>query len=827
MSMRKNLFLVLLCFLSVSLVGLAQPGPGSVNGMGNLQKNGKIKGRLIDGDSKVPMEYANVAIYKQGDGTLVTGGIGDVNGAFEIGNIPYGVYYVEANFIGYDKTMINDIKISPDKAVINLGDILLKPITEQLGTVEVVADRDRIQYKIDKKVINVSQDINAAGGTAVDVLQNTPSVDVDIEGNVSLRGSSNFTVLIDGKPSVLSGSDALKQIPSSAIQNIEIITNPSVKYDPDGVGGIINLVMKKNIISGFDGIVNVNVGTGDKYRSDMTLNYKTKKYNLSFGANWNDNTFHGKMNSERETWGNDTTTYLITNGKRNFSRNGYEFKGGMDYFLTEKTSVTVGGSVGHYGFEQTGGGKTHNYTIPADLDVYSNQISNGNRSGNYVSADASFSSKFDNEGNHKLEGSFNYRHRTGSSYDTDDEFLTDQNYVKTGGYLSRVRSTDDETDDEYRFKLDYTKPLADGGKFEAGLQSRIERSPENYIFENWDEASGTWENNDLYTSSMGFKRDIHAAYTTFSSSLGGFQYMVGLRGEYTNRQITHTKATEAYKINRADLFPSMHVSYNLPNEAQLMASYSRRINRPHGRDLDPFRSYMDKYTIRTGNPALKPEYTDSYELNYMHKFKKGSFLSVEGFYRATNNLISQVQTVGTDGIYYLSTTNMNNDYSLGTEVMGNIDIVKWLQVNTSFSLYDYRLKGQLNGASIDRESTNYTARLNTTVKFPDASRMQLMASYSGPTVSAQGDRSGMFFTNLSYRKDFMKRKLSVTASVRDIFGSMKMESNSYGDNFRSHFNMKRESRVFELTLSYKINNYKMDKNQNMENRDDNSFDDAY
>jgi len=285
----KNLLILLLLILSAVGTVFSQVPPAvNAGGMSNLTKNGKIKGKIIDAESKTPMEYANVAIYNKRDSKLVSGGIADGAGVFEISELPFGAYYVEANFIGFEKTTIDNIKIIPNSTTVDMGTIELAASSKEIGTVDVVAERNRIEYKIDKKVINVSQDINAAGGTAVTVLENTPSVEVDIDGNVSLRGSSSFTVLIDGRPSILSGSDALKQIPSSAIENIEIITNPSVKYDPDGMAGIINIVMKKNILAGFNGILNVNAGTGKKYGTDLTLNYKTKKYNLFFGANWNE-----------------------------------------------------------------------------------------------------------------------------------------------------------------------------------------------------------------------------------------------------------------------------------------------------------------------------------------------------------------------------------------------------------------------------------------------------------------------------------------------------------------------------------------------------------
>lgn len=314
---------------------------------------------------------------------------------------------------------------------------------------------------------------------------------------------------------------------------------------------------------------------------------------------------------------------------------------------------------------------------------------------------------------------------------------------------------------------------------------------------------------------MYFKEDIHSIYSTYSGNLKAIQFMLGLRGEYNKRSIDHSKADKPYTLNRFDVFPSAHFSYELVNKSQFMTSYSRRINRPDGRDLDPFPSYMNQYTIRTGNPDLKPEYTDSYEFSYMRKFGD-SFVSLETFYRTTNDLMTR-NTKVIDGISYMSTENLNRDYSLGGEIMGNITVNKWLLVNTSFTLYNYKLKGELDGKSIDKQSTNYSGRLNATVKFSPDSRLQLTGFYRGPSVTAQGDNKSMTFTNLAYRQDFMKKKLSATLSVRDLLGTAHFEGTSVGDNFKSTFRMTREPRVVMLTLSYKINNYKMEQGPKEEN----------
>ena len=809
--MRKILNVLLMLTLAATSVFAQLPSAVKPEGATGLPKNGKITGKIIDAESKSPMEYANVAIYRKQDSKLVTGGISNAAGSFEVGNLPFGDYYMEAVFIGFKKTIVKDIKILPTALTVNVGTVPLAVSSHQISDVNVVAERNRIEYKIDKKVINVANDINASGGTAVTALENTPSVEVDIDGNVSLRGSTSFTVLIDGRPSVLSGSDALRQIPSSAIQNIEIITNPSVKYDPDGMAGIINVVMKKNVLSGLNGIVNANIGTGKKYGTDLMLNYKKKKYNVFFGGNWSDETNYGTMKASRQSFSNDTINYLTTNGRRDMTRGGRQLKGGLDYYLSDKTTVTVSSQLGNYNFDSFGGGNIHNYQQPGPIDVYSVQNNVSSRSGNYVTADASFQTKFDKTGMHKLEGSFNYRNRDGLDNENDDEFLANSSFVKTTEYLTRVVTSDNSNSNDYRMKLDYSLPLNGGAKFEAGLQSRIEDEKDNFYFKNFDKTTNSFINNPLFTSNLDYKEAIHSAYSTYSGKLLGIEYLLGLRGEYNKRTTVDSGATnQTYSLDRFDLFPSAHFSYQMADENQLMASYSRRINRPDGHDLDPHPNYMNQYAIRIGNPKLKPEYTDSYEFSYMRKFGT-SFLSLETFYRTTNDLMTRIQQMKSDNIIYMTMDNLNRDYSLGSELMGNFNLNKWLLINASFSLYDYQIKGQILGVSIDKKSTNYNGRLNATVKFSQASRVQLTGFYHGPSVSAQGDQKGMMFTNLAYRQDFLKNKLSATLSVRDLLGTARYQGTSYGTGFSSTFKMQREPRVVMLTLSYKINNYKIEK----------------
>jgi outer membrane receptor protein involved in Fe transport len=760
---------------------------------------------VLDGATNTPLEFANVAVYSIPDSSLVTGSITNQNGVFEITGIAEGEYYLEANFIGFNPVLIDEVVLDKENSQIDLGRIEINPSTVEIGGVDVIADKAQVEFKLDKKIVNVSQVISAIGGTAVDVLENTPSVQVDIEGNVSVRGSSNFTVLIDGRPSVLSGSDALRQIPSSALESIEIITNPSAKYEPDGMAGIINLVTKKNSLNGFSGIVNGSVGTGDKYRGDITLNYRTEKFKFTIGADWRDEINFGSMSSRRETLSNDTLSYINIDGSRNFNRQGHNFKSGIEWYLTPKSTLTLSGEIGKSDNSNSSLGQTHRFTSPATQNLFSVTDEMSRRQNDFYSLNLNFQHNFNNDG-HKLEAMAFYSGEEGSDVEEENERVADNQYQPTDQFIERVFTQESEEENEFRVKVDYTFPFSESGKVEAGMLSRLDSETESLTFEVFDEETGNWIIRDDFTSVTDFRRDIHAAYTTFSSSLGNLEFMAGLRGELTIREIKNTNFEDDATLNRFDLFPTFHTSYKIGKNQELMASYSRRINRPGGRDLDPNPTYYNRYTIRIGNPNLKPEYTDSYEIGALRRFGR-SYISLDGFHRITNNKIEGYETLEND-IFILRSDNFDRDFSTGVELTGNINFTEWLMVNASASMYQYKISGNFNGESFNRESTNWNGRMNTTLKFSDNSRFQVNAFYRGPSVSVQGETKAMFFSNLSYRHDFFNNKLTATVSVRDPLGTAKFERESYGPDFNSWFQWKREPRVVMLTLSYRINNFR-------------------
>ncbi len=788
-------------------LGLFAQRPG---GRGDMPADGKLSATVLEYGSEKPMGYANVVLFSLRDSSMVSGTVTAMDGSFALEKLPYGRYYLVGNFIGFKKEFVSDIKINPQKKTIDLGKIYLHSSTENLKAVVITAQKEHIEYQIDKKVVNVSQDIMAEGGTAVTALENTPSVQVDIDGNVSLRGSGSFTVLIDGRPSVLEGSDALQQIPASNIDQIEIITNPSAKYDPDGVAGIINVILKEKIEKGFNGVVNASVASNESKSLDFLLNYRYKKFNYFVGADYRDGKREGKRTTRNETLINDTTFYRNSFGDRGRGREGYGLRAGFDYYLSEMTSIGVQGRVGYYEFNGGGNSSLHQFTKPLSYDRYSISETTMNRSGNYYNATLNFQHKFDDLG-HQLDGSFYYRNRDGDDKDGQSEYASDKDWNIIDGNTYIIQSTEKDTDDEYRLKLDYTKPVGEEGKIEAGVQARIEDETEVYVFNNF--VASEWIEDTLFSNQMDFRRDIYSVYGIYQNKWHSFGYQLGLRGEYTYREIKNQKAEDPSLIDRWDYFPSLHLSKSFENKDQMLASYARRIDRPRGWYLDPFVSFMDQYNYRQGNPDLEPEYTDSYEVAYQKRLWE-SMISLEGYYRVTNNKITRIRTLQEDGTFMNTYENLNNDYSIGGELMINSDPFKWLNVTLSGNVFHYRLDGEIEGESVDAESLNWNGRFNAVIKLPKEIRLQINGMYYGPSVTAQGESEGFFMTNAAVKKDFFVRHLTATFSVRDIFSTGKHEMTTSGTNFYTYDYFDRDAPIFNLSLSWKISNYKREASRN-------------
>ncbi len=804
--MKKKLLTGVLIVCSFSMVAQTYRGRPD---MSDLPKEGVLTGSIKDMVSEKYVEYTTIAVYSHRDSSLVGGTISLPDGSFKIDNLPYGMFFLDASFVGYKTTRVTRILITPRKKSIDIGSIVIEPSSTSLEAVEVIAERPQIEYKIDKKVVTVDQNIVAAGETAVDVLENTPSVQVDIEGNVSLRGSSNFTVLIDGRPSVLEGNEALQQLPASTIQSIEIITNPSAKYDPEGSAGIINVIMKKQKLSGINGIVNASLSSNGSYGSDLLINLRKNRINYFIGGNYNVRSFGNTGYLEKRIFSADTF-FQVKNSRGSFNRDGARIRGGLEYQIDSRSTLGLSARLGRFSFGRSASSEEQQYYQPtADEGLYFIQDNDFNITRNSYELILDYQLKL-NENGHQLQTSVTYSDEssTENSNLKQDTVSSSWQLFGTPAYMERTLEDDGET--EFEAKIDYTLPFTEKSKFEAGYEAEYEGSSGKYRFQNYNNESDYWMENDSLFNDKDFSDIVHAVYAIYANGFEDlFDYQVGLRIENSDRLLVQNETDQRYGFNSWDFFPSVHISKSLPWNVQLQASYTRRIDRPRDRELDPFKTYMDPYTARVGNPALKPEYTNSYELNAQKTLKGNGFVALEFFHRQTSNLIDRYTVVDTlTRVSTFTYKNINRDYSTGAEAMVNIPITRWWIFNSSTSFYNYTLKDSTGSIDLDKSSFTWSARFNSMFRFKTGTQVQLMGFYRAPSITSQGDRKGFFFTNIGIRQELFNKKLTLSLRVRDILGMAKFEFTSSGEDFYQFNKMKRESQIISLSASYKINNYR-------------------
>ncbi|MBD3275830.1 MAG: TonB-dependent receptor [Candidatus Marinimicrobia bacterium] len=779
-------------------------------GAGNF--TGTITGAVVDSTSEKPMEYANVIVYSMRDSSQITGAITNNRGRFLLEDVPPGRFFVQVSFMGYGRKSIDSVMVSPRNPEVNLGEVRLPQTALASEEVTVEGERPPISYQIDKKVIDVASQPVAAAGTAIDVLETAPSIQVDIEGNVSLRGSGNFRVLIDGKPTVLDAQNALEQIPSSSIDNIEIITNPSARYSAEGTAGIINIVMKHNALEGMAGMVNVNAGANDKYGGELTLNYKDENYTATIGADYNRRIFNMDRTQRSETYQGDETFFVNSTGAGDFGRLSQGLRAGIEYNLTPNDVLTFNGRIGKWGmiFDQRQRYSEWNSGDINDVDIYTS-ITDRSLNSIFYSLSTDYIHQYAQDG-HELSGQFQYSLRE-SEEETTDELRPSENIINEGRLL-----TESGPEDEFRFKLDYVRPFSDTNKMEAGLQTDIEQADENTEFFNYDTLTSNYIRRDAFSNSALYEKNIGAAYAMYSGEAGKLGYQLGLRGEYTYRDITLPERNQNFNIDRFDYFPTLHSSYSFSGINQAMASYSRRIDRPRSWYLEPFETWTDAYNVRVGNPGLKPEYIDSYELGYQTRIL-GAMVSTEAYYRVTQNSIDRIQSVypseqvpefvdSNNNITLHSVQNVGTDYRLGMEFMTRFSPIPAWNINLTGSFFDYRIEGTLNGQDFSRSSFNWNARMSNSLELWNNGQIQLNAFYHSPSVSAQGEREGFIMTDLAVRQDFLDNSLSAIFQVRDLLGTANREFVTSGENFYRYNYMERESPVIMLTLRYNINNYR-------------------
>lgn len=781
--------------------------------------DGIISGRIIDAKSEVPMEYVAFKLYKASDSTLYSGIYTDAEGKFTFEQIPYGNYYGKIVFAEYNPELISDIKISTTVKVANLGTIRLRPVeTKALGEVKVVGQLDVLKAGIDKKVYNVGEDLSVKGGTANDVLNNIPSVEVNQEGGVTLRGDGAVTVLIDGRPSSISGGNGktlLDALPAGSIERIEVVTNPSAKYDPDGTFGIINIVLKKNKMRGFNGLITSTLGSGDLNggnvaEGSISLSYRNSKLNTfgSYSGRYLDGYRNNFSTLDREI----TSDSIIKLKQDRFGTDqnfGHTFRAGADFYLKPRNVLgfSVTGSIGER--NRTGDQWSKSSTGTDSLL----------RLWKRYSDDPSQQQNFDFNLNYKhdlKEDRGNWVVDLNQSLGSDNiqGFYFQQDYnadstVKAQAALDqRLFNKEKNNITSGQFDFTYLMPKKNA-RLETGVKTIIRQQSVNTYSETLDTLTSNYLEDTLSNFDYAYNEQIYSAYGIFGQQLKKFKYQVGLRVEKAYQIPELLSDTIRIVNDYFNIFPSAHIRYAFTEKSEISLSYSRRINRAQSADLNPFTSYADPYNLRRGNPYLQPEFIDSYDLGYSNERKLMNF-TTSVFYRHTTGVISRIKTFDANNVSTVSFANLDESHSVGAEAIFVIKPYKWwrntLSANANYTQYvDDNTTANWNVGGF-----NWNMKYSGTVEFwKRTASIQVNATYNGPRVTVQGVVQRRGPVDISAEKTFKEGKISVGMRVSDVFNRQGFYMTLDQPGIDQSMEFKWLTRRLYLTFSYKFGKIEM------------------
>lgn len=760
-----------------------------------------ISGSVRDSTTREPLEYATFMLYRSQDSSQVSGIASKQDGSFQLDSLKPGRYFARVNFLGYEMKTLTDLALNREKQKLNVGEILLA--SSGLTTDEVVVEGERlsVEYHVEKKVINVAKQNIAPTGTAADILAQAPSVSVDIEGNVKLRGSSNFTVMIDGRPSILEANDALQQIPSGTIDKIEIITNPSSRFSAEGTAGIINIIPLRRGAKEVSGLINARTSVDERRGADFTFTRPLGKIGLTVGGNIGTNRDPGESTSETRTTFEDVATTVKSEGTYVGKRDNYGLRGEIDIPIRDNNNLIVGARTGHYSFGRTSNLPTWEFNDQSAATAYSLERSSMEHGGWHTSAFANWKHRFP-EQDHTFAVDATYGGRDGSDNSNTEKF------ADTGALLSGIRSEESGLPSRrYEIKADYVRPFAENRKLEAGLSMQAGEFNSTNRTSLYDTAAGNYVEDSLFTNGTDFRRSLQAGYGMYSGEIKLFEYQVGLRGEYLDRKVGQAASDTSVALSRMDFYPSLHTATHLGGSKQLSFSYTRRVEHSRPWYLEPFLSWENSYSVRRGNPDLLPEFIDSYELGYQTKIL-GQFSSVEGFYRVKHNSVEMLRSVYAENVTLTMPDNVGTQRSLGTELRTDINLRKSWSLSLSSNLYDQRVNGDVQGRSFDEHTFTWDAKLTTIAALTRSTKFQMDGNYNGPTVTSQGDTEANFVANVGLRQDFLKKTLNVALQVRDVFSTGKRENTIETATLNSFESFVQDSPVFTLSIGYTFNNFK-------------------
>lgn len=782
----------------------------------NYQARPKIllSGKVIDEETKQPLEYATITLKNPRFPDRLQGGITDAEGNFKFEVFP-GRYTITTEYISFESNVNEGVIL---RETTDLGTIALGISVDALDEVELVAERTEVEIRLDKRVYNVGRDITVRGGSVSDVMDNIPSVSVDVEGNISLRGNDNVRILINGKPSGLvglSGPDALRQLPAESIEKVEVITSPSARYEASGTAGILNIILKREELAGFNGSFILNGGFPTTFGGNTNLNWRTEKLNIFSTVSYNDSKSLGGGVFNSEYFNGDAPS-TFTNEDRDYERQRERFfiNLGAEYFFDDKTSFTVSG------FLRNSNNGSNNITIIEDRSATDVVLNSFGRYQDETEEDksaqftANFTKKFNDKG-----------HELIIEYQTEESSEDEADLARNTNTFDQKSSTD-ESQKRQLLQLDYVYPIDDNTQFELGYRGDFSQQDTDYQV--FDLTNGIETINTNLTNYLGFTQNVNAAYTQFGKKINKFSYLLGLRMEDTKIIIDQRTANIYREKKYTDWFPTVNLSYEFNEKENITLGYSRRIRRPRSWSLNPFQSLTSLTFFRQGNPDLDPSYANSFDFGYLKRWEKFTFNGSIYYSKATQVITRITETTGTivrvseDPLVEVpalrfTSINLAENNRTGTEFTLTYSPKRTVRISGNFNIFNSETIGTYEDQVLDAEIVSWFARVNASFPLPFDLTTQLRAFYRGPSATAQTETQGIFSLSGAVNKNLFKKKGTLSFRASDIFNSRRRKSSTRTEQFTNYTEFQWRQPTYIFTFTYRINERKNDRSRRRRN----------
>lgn len=774
-----------------------------------------ISGSVTDTE-KLPIEFATISLLKVSDSTLVTGGLSDTKGRFNLKQVQEGTYILVVKFLGYNASK-TQIQLRSGQNL-NVGIIRLSANSKALNEVRITGTKAEASHKIDKQVYSAGQFQSSQGGTALDVIKNTPSVSVNAEGDISLRGSTGLLVLLNGKPVQASPKEILNQLPANTIENIEVVTAPSAKYDPDGKSGIINIVTKKGTANmssfsastqgGFPSVQSYNnLNAPQRYGADAIANVRKEKWDFTLSGSYLRNDLAGRRVGDVNTTIDNIFTSFPSSGERSFKRYGHTVRASVGFTPNKNNSFFVGFYNGrktqHRRADILYNNSKTDLSTGSTIERFTYFNSNVvKKSGDFTLGNIDYTHTFPNKSSLSLSGLL----ESGSVNSLTQN--VNQGYPNTAQTIQQVKNNGRNPLDAYRLKADYSISIGKG-KLESGYQYRNQKQNGVFLYEDLNLSTQTYSVVPEFSSNADLKNEIHSVYSQYSGKLSKLDYVAGLRYEYATRTFTG-KETKPFDLELSNLFPSVNLLYTVQNSLKFKAGYSKRVQRSTNNELNPYPEREHSETLEQGDPRIRPEFVGLSELGLIKDFRKGS-VSLTLYNQNIRNVINRVNSVYNDTILNRIYTNAGKANLWGVELGTNLKPVKWYQIYVGANVYDYTLKGSLfnDAVKVNSSSLVYSINTNSTIHLNKTTSFQWNVNYLSERVTAQGKDSRYVIPNASLKKNFWNGKASATLQWQNIdlgiFDTNEQRITTWGSNFYTTTNYIQEKDLLLLNLSINLN----------------------